>query len=96
MNYLQQQTFSKIPEFSYMFTSPTSDAEMIDRLPKQIIEEYFKGKEEQGKINEDIKKAEEDETLKKLGLLKVSTDSQDRKTKMRDRLRKKLIDKYDL
>jgi len=87
LTFLQKETLLRIPEIDYLFSSNrSSNSDILERLPSQVVEEYLKEKKEESEINEEVKRIEEEKTLKKQGLIKISSN-EDRKNNMKEKLR---------
>jgi TRAP-type C4-dicarboxylate transport system substrate-binding protein len=97
LNLLDKKCISDTNNFDYLFPHKLieSDDDLMERLPDVIKECYLKMMEEKEKEEEERKKEVDKENLKKSGFVRVQNDALDRKEAVRDRLRKKLISKYE-
>jgi len=97
LNFLERQILGSLESFDYMMLerdSRLNENDILDRLPEIIRDKYLKDQEEEELRKSEVEKQDEDERLKKKGLIRVKNNAIDRRDNMRDKLRKKLLSKY--
>jgi hypothetical protein len=97
LNFLEKQILGSLESFDYMMLereSKLNENDILDRLPDIIKDRYIKDVEEEELRKSEVEKQYEDERLKKKGLIRVKNNASDRREGMRDKLRKRLLSRY--